>query len=143
MTRYEKLLNSIVCESEIEYVPSDSISKPSLAISMDNQYGILFNESYFDTTAERRIALAHEKAHCDTGTLYPVYALKYERERCEAKAWRRTIHDVIPFDLLKDRMVDCVYADGLDTYELAEKLDVPHDFIMKAIEHYCNLGYKW
>ena len=69
MTKYEELVDR-VCESEILYISTNSSRIPAQVIRTDREYGILFNEAAFETTAERHVALAHEKAHCDTGTLY-------------------------------------------------------------------------
>ena len=142
MTKYEQLLDA-VSESEILYMRTKSDNIPAQSVRIDGDYGILFNESAFDTDAERLISLAHEKAHCDTGSLYSVEAPIYDRERYENRAWKRTIHDLLPFGKFKTVLQDCVYADGLDIYELADKVGVTAEFAIRAIEHYHNQGMRW
>ena len=142
MTKYEKLLDC-VCESEIAYMTTASETIVSQSIRIEGDYGIFFNESAFDTTAERRVALAHEKAHCDTGAMYSVYAPLITKAQCENRAWKRTIHDIIPLDDELKRVFErCIYADGLDIYELAEKLEVTPEFATRAIEYYHENGYE-
>jgi len=112
VARWEQLLNSIR-ESDIEYYETDSDRIPALSMRIDGKYGIFFNESHYETTAERLVALAHEKAHCDTGEMYSVFAPRITRELCEAKAWKRTIHDLIPLDNeFIELFRKCIYADG-------------------------------
>jgi hypothetical protein len=143
MTKYEELVSE-VAESEIDYFDTDSESVTSQCIRIRDKYAIFFNESAFDTTAERRVALAHEKAHCDTGALYSVFAPLFQIERYEKRAWKRTINDVIPFDEKFTREFErCIYADGLDIYELADRLDVTVEFAKRAIEYYHENGERW
>ena len=142
MTKYERLQDDIE-NSETIYVERESDIAPAIAIKYGGNYGIFFDESAYETTAERRIALAHEKAHCDTGAVYSVSSPEMTWRVCEARAWRRTIQDVMPFDELVEVFERCVYADGLDVYELAEKLDVTPEFAKRAIEHYHKRGKRW
>ena len=142
MTKYESLLDAVE-SSGIIFTETDSAGIPAHAIRIDKDYGIFFNESAYKTTADRRIALAHEKAHCDTGAVYSIGTPEMTWRICEARAWRRTIHDMLPFDEMKAAFTSCVYADGLDVYELAEKLDVTLEFAKKAIEHYHQRGERW
>ena len=142
MTKYEKLLD-VIDGSDIIYSQTDADMLPACTIRIENEYGILFNEDVFETNAERYINLAHEKAHCDTGAVYSAYAPLISREYCEARAWRRTIQDVMPFDEMVEVFERCVYADGLDVFELADKLDVTPEFAKRAIEHYHRRGERW
>jgi len=139
LTKYEKTIDR-VCESEIKYIPTKCNIAPSHSITMDGYYGIFFNESYFDTTAERYVALAHEKAHCDTGTLYRIDSPKIKKLYCEAKAWRHTIYDTVPIDELIRVMPSCIYCGELDVYELADKFEVTPEFIQRALTHYASRG---
>ena len=142
MTKYEKYLDA-VCESEILYMTTNNRELPAQSLRVGGDYGIFINESHYETTAERLVATAHEIAHCKTGALYSLDTPLFERERYEHRAWKSTIHDLLPFDELKAAMIDCTYHDGLDIYELADKKDVTVEFVTRAIEHYCNRGYRW
>jgi len=140
LTKYEKMLDC-VCESEVKYISTDCDIVPSHSITIDGYYGIYFNEAYFKTKEKRYVALAHEKAHCDTGTLYSINAPKIVKLYCEAKAWRRTIGDIVPLDELIEVMPSCVYCGELDIYELADKFEVTPEFMQRAIAHYQNANY--
>jgi len=142
MTKYEELVD-LICESEILYISTNSSRIPAQSIRTDREYGILFNETAYATTAERRIALAHEKAHCDTGSLHSVHAPLITVAQCEQRAWRKTVSDLIPFDEMKEVFNACIYADGLDIYEFAEKLEVTPKFAKMAIEYYHSTGKRW
>jgi len=143
MTKYEQLQDCIF-KSDIAYMASESERIPAQAVRVGDDYGIFFNESAFETSAERRVALAHEKAHCDAGALYCVSAPLITKAQCENRAWKRTICDVIPFDdSFKREFERCIYADGLDIYELADKLDVTVEFVTRAIEFYHSRGECW
>jgi len=142
MTKYEELVDA-VHESEILYITTASSRIPAQSIRVGKEYGIFFNDSAFDTSAERYVALAHEKAHCDTGALYTIESPIFERERYENQAWKRTINVLMPFDEMKRVFDTCIYVDGLDLYEFAEKLEVTPEFAQRAIEHYHKQGYSW
>jgi len=143
MTKYEKLLDA-VHESEIVYVPTDSHRRPAKAIHIDGDYGVIFNESAFKTTAERYTALAHDKAHCDIGAVYKDDAPLYSKEIYEAQAWRETIYQQLPFYAFRDAMLECVKYQEYFTEELADKFGVTEDLVEKAIVYYRDrCGYKW
>jgi hypothetical protein len=143
MTKYEQLID-LVCESDIFYIENGSGLTPAHSVCVGGKYGIFFNRGAFGTDAERRVALAHEKAHCDTGSLYSVYAPMITRAQCENRAWKRTILDVMPFgDEFIKEFERCVYADGLDIYEFAEKLGITPEFAKQAIEYYHADGMRW
>jgi len=139
LTRYEKL-HDYVRECEIHYVPSTSNLEPALAVRGKAVYGIIFNESFFATTAERYVALAHEKAHCETGMLYSINAPRLVKFRCEAQAWRQTIYDIVPLAELKAVLPYCTYDGNIDMCELAERFEVTPEFMWRALEHYNDLG---
>jgi len=76
--------------------------------------------------------------------LYSVFAPIYQIERYENRAWKHTINDVIPFgDDFKREFERCIYADGLDIYELADRLDVTVEFAKRAIQYYHEKGERW
>jgi len=140
--KYERLLEAVE-NSRIIFTETDSAGIPANTIRIGKDYGIFFNESAYETTAERRVALAHEKAHCDTGAMCSVHTPLQTYEICEAKAWKRTILDALPFDEMSGEFEKCVYADGLDIYEIADRLDVTPEFAKMAIEHYHERGERW
>jgi len=143
LTKYEKLFDA-VHESEIVYVATDSHRRPAKAIHIGGDYGIIFNESAFKTTAERYTALAHDKAHCDTGAVYRDSSSLYTKRQAEEQAWRETIRELLPFEAFRDAMLECVKYHEYFAGELAERFGVTEELVEKAIVYYRDrCGYKW
>lgn len=139
MTEFE-ILTSIIDSSDLLFFPINSDKMPAHSLRMEGDCAIFFNESAFDTDAERFIALAHEKAHCDTGMFYSIHTPLMTRGKCERRAWRRTILDQLPFDRLMDAFEACRTEGGVTVYELAEYLGLPPAFVLLAAEEYLCMG---
>lgn len=139
MTRYEQLIADIVCD-DIMLIETKSNILPAHSMRMDQDYAIFFNEVAFGISAEKYIALAHEKAHCDTGALYSICTPMMTRGCCEQRAWRRTVVDRLPLDRLIDAFEACKTLEGVTVYSLSEYLDMPEAFIVYAIELYTTMG---
>jgi len=139
MTIYEELLDDID-SSDIKLVYDKSTQIPAVSFSNANGDYIFLNEYSFETNAERFVALAHEKGHCDSGAFYNIHTPLITREICEHRAWRRAILDQLPFDKLMEAFEICKTEDGISIYDLANYLDMPPDFIKMAIEQYIKLG---
>lgn len=75
---------------------------------------------------EKRI-LAEEKAHYETGTLYPFDADKSIIDRMEFKANKRVYNELVPFNELKE-----MCEKGLNIAELSDYFGVPIQDICKA-----------
>ena len=142
MTRYERLIDEID-NSDIELLETDSLVVPAHSVCVDGECCIAFNESAFVTTAERHVALAHEKAHCETGSFYTFNSPLLTYEVNEAKAWRKTIGDAMTFKELSAELPKHIYADGLDIYDLAEHFNLPAEFMKKVLDHHCQEGERW
>lgn len=119
-----------IIKEDILYIKTKAIKQRAKSISDEEGCGIFFNEKAFPTHAERLVSLAHEKAHCDTGEFYRIDTPYRTRARCEYKAWRRTVLDLVPYDLLVEAVVACKTSEGVDIYALAEHLDVTPEFTM-------------
>lgn len=141
MDRYERLLCEVGA-GDIIFVETDSDILPANTLRIGGDYAIFFNEIAFETRSLRFLALAHEKAHCDTGALYSVYTPLMTRGRCEQRAWRRTVIDRLPPDMLMDAFEACKTFEGVTLYDLSEYLDMPEEFIKYAIDLYATLGKK-
>ena len=139
MTKYESLLD-IIDQSDIVYIETDSENQPAKAMRNEDGCAIFFNEQEFKTTATRLIALAHEKGHCDSRAFYSIHTPLITREICERRAWRRAILDQLPFDKLMEAFEACKTADRVTVFDLSEYLDLPEDFIIRAIEDYMQMG---
>lgn len=86
---------------------------------------------------EKRI-LAEEKAHYETGTLYPFNADKTTIDKMEYKANKRVYNELVPFDELK-----AMCEQGLSIAELSDFFGVPIPDITTALFLYSNIeNYK-
>ena len=91
--------------------------------------------------ADETEKLAHELGHCATGSFYSRYTPLDERGRCETRADRWAIRQVLPYEELKAAM-----ERGLtQTAQLAEYFEVPERMIHKAVAYYtgpCGLRFS-
>lgn len=139
MTKYEKLQDSIEL-SDVCYVQTDKARIPVQSIHTKEGCAIFFDEKAFSSDAERTVALAHEKGHCDSGAFYTINTPNETRGRCEKRAWKRAVMELIPFDELIDAFNACRTADGVSVHDLAEHFEVTTDFIIRAVEQYLRMG---
>lgn len=139
MTKHEKVLDGIR-QSDILYVETRAEKIPAQSIKMEGECAIFFDEKAFETDAERAVALAHEKGHCDSGAFYTIHTPFETRGRCEHRAWKHAIVDLVPLDELMDAFEACRTAEGVTTYDLADYLGVTDDFVVRAVEQYVRWG---
>ena len=142
MNKYEQLHNYIDDNEHIYCFSQEAVRGANVQKEGDD-YAIFFNENSFATTTERRVALAHEVAHCQTGTVYSINTPKILKAQYERQAWKKTIKNLIPPEELTRVFETCVYAGTLDIYEAAEKLDVTVDLLEMAIKYYRDNGVRW
>lgn len=143
MTKYEKLVDEITTSTDIALLDTNSETIPAQSVCIDDHCAVFLNEKAFDTESERFIVLAHEKAHCDTGTFYNTSSPMFLREKFENTAWKRTVLDVLSYDELEDAMHECSIYGEVTLYTLSEELDLPEQFIEEAIKQYKAMGYTF
>lgn len=139
MTKLEALVDAIE-QDDILYIEMESGTLPAKAIRINEEEAIIINQEAFTTDAERFGALAHEKGHCDTGAFYTEYAPLITRGQCERRAWRSAILEQLPFGELLQAFNACKTFDGISVYDVAEYLDLPQEFIERAVIEYLRLG---
>ncbi len=86
----------------------------------------------------QRVRLAHELGHCVTGSFYSRSSPAEQRARCENRADRYAIEELIPAAAL-----DAAVAMGItEPWELAEHFGVDQAFLRKALSYriYGNLA---
>lgn len=140
MTRYEEILADIEQDDDIMFFETKSKKQPAKSMRMGQDCAIFFNESAFETDADRFTGLVHEDGHCISGAFYGVNTPFETKERCEQRAWRRGIQKYLPFDDLMDAFEACKTVDGVILDDLAKYLSMPTDFVTRAIELYGQLG---
>ena len=111
-----------ICHLPMERLTA--ISTPDGFIGMD--------VDKLETSAQETVCLAHEMGHCLTGSFYTVDTGLQQRQRCEERADRWAMGQLVPLEELKQ-----VLQGGITcTYELAEHFDVPEPFLCRCIQYY-------
>ena len=85
-----------------------------------------------ETYAQEKEHLAHELGHCVTGSFYNRYSTCDIISKAEYKADKWAIKKLIPKDELKEALEDGY----TEPWQLAERFDVPCDFMCKALNFY-------
>lgn len=83
-------------------------------------------------SSEERVCLAHELGHCQTNGFYEIDAPVLTRKKCEARAEKWAVQNLIP----KPELVRAVKYGCSDIQSLADYFSVTEDFIKKAIKLY-------
>lgn len=84
------------------------------------------------TEAEKKTHLAHEIGHCMTGSFYRPYCPLETRERCEYKANKWMIENLLP----KEEIQAAFNMGIVEVWELAEYFGVTEDVIRFACYEY-------
>ena len=111
---------------QICYFPMEkltAISTPDGFIGMD--------VDKLEDSARETACLAHEMGHCLTGSFYTVDSSLCQQRRCEERADRWAIRQLVPLEDLK-RALEM----GLRPHELAELFGVPEDFLRRCVYYY-------
>ena len=108
----------------------DSVKAAS--IEYDNHYAIFLNYKKLNTTDDLFIHAAHEWGHCKTGALHKLdspFDLIAKHERYADQA---AVEEFLPPEKIREAMAHgCEYS-----YEISEYLDIPEEFVIKAIKIY-------
>lgn len=140
-----KQLFSLYQYAEQQNIPVDfPTMRAAEALSVplpDGTCAVAIDPSKLEGTADETEKLAHELGHCATGAFYSCYAPLDERGRCETRAERWAIRQVLPYKALKRAM-----KQGFtEPAQLAEYFEVPEQMVRKAIEYYtgpCGLCFS-
>lgn len=98
----------------------------------DGDYYIAVDPMKLKSVAGEKYKLAHELGHCETGSFYTRVCLYEIRERLEWKAEKWAIKKLAPkMDLYT--LYRCGYT---EPWEIAEQMNLPEDFIRKAMAYY-------
>ena len=101
-----------------------AISTPDGFIGMD--------VDKLENTAEETVCLAHEMGHCLTGSFYTVESSLCQQRRCEERADRWAMGQLVPLEELKGRLKRGVTRPA----ELAAHFGVPEQFLRKCVQFY-------
>ena len=112
---------------QICYFPMErltALSTPDGFIGMD--------VDKLENTAEETVCLAHEIGHCLTGSFYTVESSLCQQRRCEERADRWAMGQLVPLEELKGLLERGVTRPD----ELAEHFGVPEQFLRKCVQFY-------
>ena len=110
----------------------DEMHTEELKASAYPQGWILIDPSKYDNDRAFKCNLAHEIAHCETGSFYNVHSRFDLRAKCEYKANKRAAQILMPFNEVAQAL-----RDGVDTtWELAEVFEVTEEFAAMAVRMY-------
>lgn len=105
------------------------------AMSVPGYIGLDY--SLLSSPAEEKVACAHELGHNVTGSFYTRNSSPLEKKRAEIKADRYTFKMLLP----PEELEDAVRNGYREPWEMAEYLQLPEEFIVKALKYYVDYGY--
>lgn len=104
----------------------------SVSVEVDGNYGIFINHDEIQTSDEEFLVATHEYGHCMSGSTHPPSSPLDILLKHEYRADRKAVLDFLPLDRIKSAIKNgCRSA-----YEFSEFLDVPEQFVIKALQHY-------
>lgn len=109
------------------------------SVRFSDTVGIFIDYNKIDTLAEEKMLLSHEIGHCKTGAMYSPDTAFETKERCEYRADKWAVYNLLPFRKLKT----AVKKGYTEVWQLAEYFDVTEDFIKTAFKVYQNNGLKF
>ena len=142
---YDELHDSNITVNDYHF----SYTKKAACVKTSGLDTIILDRPAIENSAEELTLLAEEHAHYETGALYTIGAdfnfpqARFNAIAAEGKAGRHAINKHVPIEEMTVEFEKCVYADGLDIYELADRLDVTPELTKKAITYYHERGERW
>ena len=104
----------------------------AVTIEIDGIYGVFLNHKEIKDSNEEFCVLTHEYGHCVSGSTHKLNSNLDIISQHEYRANRRAILDFLPVDKIKSAI-----QNGCQTlYEISEFVDMPEEFVSKAIQHY-------
>ena len=95
---------------------------------------IIIDPSKFETEIAFKCALAHELAHCETGSFYNVYSHYDLKYKCEYKAKKRMCEMLMPVG-----DVIAALRTGSNRWSLAAHFDVTEEVVDIALALYADV----
>ncbi len=131
-----KRLLAVADDEGIGIVPVTLKQNAAIAIQYNDGDYIVLDRRRTRPLRQRKVALAHEIGHHLTGSLYFANSPFETRERCENRANRWAIRELLPLDELR-----AAARQGItEPWELAEHFEVTEDFVRRALAYYDACG---
>lgn len=135
----DKLLKKI-SDDNIKIFNDDAVAEHravTIGDVVNDVYGIFVSDKPFETSDDEFCVLAHEYGHCKSGATHHLSSPLEMIEQHEYRADRAAVHEFLPFDKIKNAF-DC---GCVELWQLAEFLDMPAEFVKKAVDVYRAEGY--
>lgn len=115
-----------------EGIEIDEIHTSELKAAAFPEDWVLIDPWKYDSEREYKCDLAHEIAHCETGSFYNIYSPFDLKAKCEHKANRRAAEMLMPLP----EVLQALRAGYCSPWALAEYFDVTEDFARMALSMY-------
>lgn len=126
LSAYEKMI--LRAERKGILIDQNHVSEkiPAAALRINGEdVGIFIDERFYETDTRRRLAFAHELAHCETESFYTEATPVTKKLKSEYKANKRTVSMLVPFNLYKSAILKGI----LTEWEQAEYWNIPVDYV--------------
>lgn len=118
---------------DVNYIHCPHSGSISLMTDEGDCY-IGIDESVIDCESEKKVCLAHEIGHCETGSFYNRHSKFDIISRHERRADKWAFEHLMPVE-----EIAAAYRQGnTEPWQLAEYFDLPQWFVEKAIKYYTN-----
>ena len=131
MEALSKLYNKII-ENNIslfDYIIPNNIGA---TVEMEGSYGIFVDFDKIETLYDEFKCVAHEYGHCISGSTHKLMSKFDLIEKHEYRANKSAILELLP----SDKIDEAINAGCKELWEISEYLDMPQDFVEKAINFY-------
>lgn len=117
-------------------VVSLKIPFKAAVVEIDGRCGIFYNEEITDPD-EKFMILSHEYGHCKSGATHHINSPYELISKHEYIADKTSVLELLPFEKIEEAISKgCNMA-----WQIAEYLDIPYQFVEKAIKVYTNMGF--
>ena len=126
-----------IFDENIELIDYRMTNGDAVTVKCIDSYGIFVDRSKFEDSGSEFVALAHEYGHCKSGATHHLSSPLEMIEQHEYRADRAAVHEFLPFEKIRE-----AFEHGCaELWQLAEFLDMPEEFVKKAIEIYRAEGF--
>lgn len=124
---YEKIQNEKIEVFTCSMKPCDAAT-----VEVEGEYGIFIDRKKITNKQDEFMALSHEYGHCKSGATHELCSPYQLIGQHENRANRAAVHEFLPYE----KLINAVNKGNTESWQLAEYLDMPEQFIKMAIDLY-------
>lgn len=124
---YEKIQNEKIEVFTRSMKPCDAAT-----VEVEGEYGIFIDRKKITNKQDEFMALSHEYGHCKSGATHELCSPYQLIGQHENRANRAAVHEFLPYE----KLINAVNKGNTESWQLAEYLDMPEQFIKMAIDLY-------